>query len=443
MITPLGIKAAQAKAKKNGADVFLSDDTGQRLGWRLVLRCLPSGSATWIFRYTHEGKRHPIILGNFPALDIQAARVEATNYAAIYKDYPDVLGKLQADEQAKQAAIEAEQEKVAAVENSQQQRDKYTLSGLMALYVAHLTKQGKIASARDVISLSKHLSPIAARPAAEITKRDLVTIQRVLLDSGKGRTANKLRSFVRSAYALVLNSESDATAPAAALDFAITGRVESNPAALLAVAKGFNGTLDRVLANDELCGLLDHAQQSGAVGLAVRAAILLGGQRMIQLLRATATDVQDDFLVLLDPKGKRDMPRKHPIPLEGKAGEVIAEAVVRAKSLKTQWLFSSDGKVKLHRDTVSKYISAVSNEFVASGKSTAPFIMADLRRTLETRMAGLGIPKDIRAQLQSHGLGGVQSRHYDRHEYEHEKRDALRRLHQWIESLGNIPAPKY
>jgi len=77
-------------------------------------------------------------------------------------------------------------------------------------------------------------------------------VQRTLLDAGKGRTANKLRSYVRAAYALVLRSDSDATSPAAALSFATTGRVESNPAALLAVAKGFNGTRDRVLTDDEL-----------------------------------------------------------------------------------------------------------------------------------------------------------------------------------------------
>jgi hypothetical protein len=28
-------------------------------------------------------------------------------------------------------------------------------------------------------------------------------------------------------------------------------------------------------------------------------------------------------------------------------------------------------------------------------------------------LARLGVPKDIRAQLQSHALGGVQERHYD------------------------------
>jgi hypothetical protein len=35
------------------------------------------------------------------------------------------------------------------------------------------------------------------------------------------------------------------------------------------------------------------------------------------------------------------------------------------------------------------------------------------------------ISKDIRAQLLSHGLSGVQAAHYDRHSYTNEKRSAL------------------
>jgi hypothetical protein len=157
---------------------------------------------------------------------------------------------------------------------------------------------------------------------------------------------------------------------------------------------------------------------------------------MAQLLRAKTTDVQDDFLVLLDPKGKREVPRRHPIPLEGMAGDIIKSAVARAKSLKSKLLFSTNGSVQLSGCTVSIYVSEVSAEFVEAGISKNPFTLADLRRTVETRLAGMGVSKDHRAYLQSHGLSGVQTRHYDRHEYEMEKRDALKKLHLWIESLG-------
>ncbi len=48
--------------------------------------------------------------------------------------------------------------------------------------------------------------------------------------------------------------------------------------------------------------------------------------------------------------------------------------------------------------------------------------------------ASLGIGREVRAQLQSHGLGGVQDRHYDDHDYMPEKRAAL------LDLLNTVPA---
>lgn len=43
-------------------------------------------------------------------------------------------------------------------------------------------------------------------------------------------------------------------------------------------------------------------------------------------------------------------------------------------------------------------------------------------------MAAAGVPIEVRAHLQSHGLSGVQARHYVRHDYLPEKEQALRSL---------------
>ena len=50
-------------------------------------------------------------------------------------------------------------------------------------------------------------------------------------------------------------------------------------------------------------------------------------------------------------------------------------------------------------------------------------------------LAGLGTSRDIRAQLLSHGISGVQAQHYDRHDYLKEKRTALLR---WERHLNRI-----
>jgi integrase len=63
------------------------------------------------------------------------------------------------------------------------------------------------------------------------------------------------------------------------------------------------------------------------------------------------------------------------------------------------------------------------------------FELRDLRRTCETMLASIGISSDIRAQIQSHGLGGVQARHYDRHNYMAEKRATLESWNQYLQRL--------
>jgi len=64
------------------------------------------------------------------------------------------------------------------------------------------------------------------------------------------------------------------------------------------------------------------------------------------------------------------------------------------------------------------------------------FTLGDLRRTVETRLAADGVSESVRGQLQSHGLGGVQARHYDRYEYLKEKREALEALHRLMGKKG-------
>jgi integrase len=65
----------------------------------------------------------------------------------------------------------------------------------------------------------------------------------------------------------------------------------------------------------------------------------------------------------------------------------------------------------------------------------------DLRRTVETRLAGLGVPKEISNRVLNHAAGPI-TEAYDRHSYLPEKAAALQR---WADELDRIvgeePAP--
>jgi hypothetical protein len=89
-------------------------------------------------------------------------------------------------------------------------------------------------------------------------------------------------------------------------------------------------------------------------------------------------------------------------------------------------LFSSTGRVALRKETVAALVKEIERSMEAAGKlQRGAFSLRDLWRTAETHMAALGVSSDVRAQIQSHGLGGIQTRHYDRHDYMPEKRVAL------------------
>lgn len=51
-----------------------------------------------------------------------------------------------------------------------------------------------------------------------------------------------------------------------------------------------------------------------------------------------------------------------------------------------------------------------------------------MRRTIEIMLARKRMSMEVRTQLQSHGLSGVQFRHYDQHNYMQEKVEALKVL---------------
>lgn len=51
-----------------------------------------------------------------------------------------------------------------------------------------------------------------------------------------------------------------------------------------------------------------------------------------------------------------------------------------------------------------------------------------IRSGVETLLASAGVSEDIRGRLQSHGVGGVQTCHYNAYDYAKEKHAALETL---------------
>ena len=277
------------------------------------------------------------------------------------------------------------------------------------------------------LHVSEPFPKLAARPAAQVKAEELRDVLARLIDAGKGRTAAKLRAYLRAAFGLAMRAGLDPTLPEALTAFDI----QTNPADRLPSLAQFSKALDRALTLPELHAFwrrVETAADSPARD-ALMACMYLGGQRPTQLLRLTPrlVDLSGATVTLLDPKGRNRHanPRRHVLPIHEDLMPAIRRRLGQTKAIESP-LFSTNGRVPLRKETVAALVEEIEKAMLAEGElESGPFSMRDLRRTAETHMAALGISSDVRAQIQSHGLGGIQARHYDRHDYMPEKRTAL------------------
>ena len=216
----------------------------------------------------------------------------------------------------------------------------------------------------------------------------------------------------------------DPTLPEALTTF----EVRSNPADRLPSLAQFSRALDRALTLPELHAFwrrVDTAADSPARD-ALIACMYLGGQRPTQLLRLTPrlVNVSGATVTLLDPKGRNRHanPRRHVLPIHEDLMPAICRRLSQTEGVESP-MFSTSGRVPLRKETMAALVEEIEKAMQEAGElERGSFSMRDLRRTAETHMAALGISSDVRAQIQSHGLGGIQARHYDRHDYMPEKR---------------------
>jgi integrase len=173
----------------------------------------------------------------------------------------------------------------------------------------------------------------------------------------------------------------------------------------------------------------------------IRFNLCLGGQRAVQLLRASwpAYDFANSTVLLRDGKGRGGIARDHLVPLTKMALDILQP--LRVENAQASGPFVARGEQSLHPSTVSKVVTEVWGRLAAEdvqkeiGNPIPKFAFRDLRRTCETQLASLGVNLETRAQLLSHGRSGVQAKHYDRHTYLAEKRRALRK---WAQHLTRV-----
>lgn len=316
-------------------------------------------------------------------------------------------------------------------ETARREAARHTLACLLQDYADHLEALGR-RSHKDVRSIIKlHIiepwPKVATLPANKVTGEQIADMMRRVIELGKDRTANKLRSYVRAAYQTAKAARSKASIPVRFKAY----RVTHNPGADTEPDESANRADKNPLSADELRAYWQTIKTlPGLRGAALRLHLLTGGQRIEQLVALRTSDVRGDSVTLFDGKGRPGKPpRPHTVPLI----PMTAAALVECEPQGTYAISTSGGDTHLSAFTLSRWA-------VLAGAAIPDFQTKRIRSGVETLLASARISADIRGRLQSHGISGVQSRHYDGHDYMEEKRHALETLQALLDasSVSNV-----
>jgi integrase len=321
-----------------------------------------------------------------------------------------------AEAEAKRSAAETKAHAISSAAAIELAAAKFTVKNLLNHYCDHLESLGRSAhkDARSIFKLHVYQAwpKLANLPANQLTGEQVADMMRRVLESGKGRTSNKLRSYVRAAYQTARAARSKASIP---LHFKAYS-VSHNPAGETEPDESQNKPDKNPLTAEELRNYwLTIKSMPGFKGAVLRLHLLTGGQRIEQLVNLLSSDISSATITLHDGKGRPGKaPRPHMVPM-------IPLAVAALQDCKPQGVFaiSTDGG-KSHLSAIT-----LSHWACAAAFNIPGFKTKRIRSGVETLLASARIISEIRGRLQSHGISGVQVRHYDGHEYMEEKRQAL------------------
>ncbi len=369
---------------------------------RLVLRVRENGTREFYFRSRAGGRDRSAKIGNHPAVSLQEARRRARE-----------LG-------GSAVAVEA----------------RGTLGELLGAYVADLRARGKVSAGNVEATLRRALPEghaLRRRRASQVTADQITRIIAARVRDGARVEANRLRAWLSAAFAFGAKADHD---PARDAGDGVRFGIAHNPVAVVArLPEG--GRLDengdqaepRVLSWAELAAYWRALEgEPDAVKAALRFVLAAGGQRMQQVLRAEWRDLWEvdaayardhglpeglvglRVLHLEDTKG-RGRPRRHDVP------------IVPLAQAQLDLLAGGGRPFPVSHFALADAISRASARVVKALKCE-PFDARALRRSVETRLGDLGVGRDTRAHLLSHGRTGIQNR-YDFARRLPEKRDAL------------------
>jgi len=189
----------------------------------------------------------------------------------------------------------------------------------------------------------------------------------------------------------------------------------------------------RVLSDDEIRTIWPLLNTAGTFGAMVKV-LLLTAQRRDEVAGMVRSEIGSDGTWTI-PAERYKTGVANFVPLSKAALDIIAAQPVNDSN----YVFASRAGTPFSGFSKSK---AALDRAVSAAAATPilNWTLHDLRRTAKTLMVRAGVRPDISERVLGHVIAGVEGV-YDRHVYEHEKREALTRLADLIEQiLHPLPA---
>jgi len=376
---------ASIKYVKPGAVRHETPDAGV-VGLYLVVQ--PSGKKSWAVRYRHDGKPRKLTIGPYPRIGLATARDLARKALVEVSEGGDPAGDKQ---QLRHGGGSAE-----------------TFATVADRFINNYAKrQNK--SWPEI----KRLLDVEVLPAwknktlAQIRRKDVL----VLLEAIEQRapfTANRVFTVVRRLFSWCVEKDLIPISPCDGL---------KKPTKEV--------SRDRVLGDDELRWLWQACDDLGApLGGFVRL-LMLTGQRRNEV--AGISDAELDGATWTIPAGRTKNAREHVITLPDAAVDELA-AVHRIGDAGLYFTTSGTKPISGFGPAKLRIDAAMLARAKAEGvEHIKPWVFHDLRRTVASNLAKLGIAVHVTEAVLNHKSGTVSgvTAVYNRHDYATEKAGAL------------------
>ena len=345
----------------------------------LYLVIQPTGSKSWAVRYRHGGRSHKHTVGPYPAFDLKQAR--------------DAAAKVL---------------RAVAEGRHPEQRQSGSVEDAVAQFLERHGKnyRPKPRSEAERLLRLHVVGNWGRRKLEEITRAD---VRAMVARIEAPIAANRVHSIVRKLFNWAVENDLIVNSPVAGLK-----------------APHAETSRDRVLTDDELRRVWQAAERLGPLNGAVVRLLVLTGQRRNEVAHMQWGELDLEKRLWTLPRERVKNDRRHEVPLSSQAVATI-QALPR---ISDRFVFSTNAESPVNDFGKNKgrldELSGVSD-----------WVLHDLRRTVASGMARLGISLAVIEKVLNHasgsfaGIVGV----YQRHEFAEEKRAALEKWAEHVERL--------